>query len=58
MDEKIASAYDQAAAQLRELRDAFAQAGDLDRFQQKLTEFRLRCANRPAMLRRIQKLSQ
>ena len=28
MDQKIASAYDQAAAQLQEMRDAYAQAGD------------------------------
>jgi hypothetical protein len=56
MDQKIASAYDQAAAQLLELRDAYAQAGDIAGFQQKLTGFRLRYSNRPAMLRRIEKL--
>ena len=56
MDQKIASAYDQAAAQLQELRDAYAQAGDIGDFQQKLTGFRLRYSNRPAMLRRIEKL--
>jgi hypothetical protein len=56
MDQKIASAYDQAADQLQELRDAYAQAGDMDGFQQKLTGFRLRYSNRPAMLRRIEKL--
>ena len=56
MDQKIASAYDQAAAQLQELRDAYAQAGDIGGFQQKLTGFRLRYSNRPAMLRRIEKL--
>ena len=55
MDQKIASAYDQAAAQLQELRDAYAQAGD-GGFQQKLDAFRLRFSNRPAMLRRIEKL--
>ena len=33
MDRKIASAYDQAAAQLQELRDAYAQAGDIVGFQ-------------------------
>src|SRR5437588_212241 len=32
MDQKIASAYDQAAAQLQELRDAYAQAGDNGEF--------------------------
>jgi hypothetical protein len=56
MDQKIASAYDQAAAQLQELRQAYAQAGDIAAFQQKLTGFRLRYSNRPAMLRRIEKL--
>jgi hypothetical protein len=56
MDQKIASAYDQAASQLQELRDAYAQDGDIGGFQQKLTGFRLRYSNRPAMLRRIEKL--
>ena len=56
MDQKIASAYDQAAGQLQELRDAYTQAGDLGGFQQKFGEFRVRYSNRPAMLRRIEKL--
>jgi hypothetical protein len=56
MDQKIASAYDQAAAQLQELRDAYAQAGDIGGFQQKLDGFRHRYSNRPAMLRRVEKL--
>jgi hypothetical protein len=56
MDQKIASACDQAAAQLQELHDAYAQAGDLGGFQQKLREFRVRYSNRPAMVRRIEKL--
>jgi hypothetical protein len=56
VDQRIASAYDQAAVQLRELRDAYAQAGDIGDFQQKLREFRVRYSNRPAMLRRIEKL--
>jgi hypothetical protein len=56
MDQKIASAYDQVAAQLQELRDAYAQAGDIGAFQQKLTGFRRRYSNRPAMLRRIENL--
>ena len=56
MDQKIASAYDQAAAQLQELRDADAQAGDTGGFQQKLNGFRRRYSNRPAMMRRIEKL--
>ena len=56
MEQKIASAYDQAAAQLQELRDAYAQAGESAGFEQKLTGFRRRYSNRPAMLRRIEKL--
>ena len=56
MDQKIASAYDQVATQLQELRDAYAQADDIGAFQQKLTAFRGRYSNRPAMLRRIEKL--
>ena len=56
MAQKIASAYDQAATQLQELRDAYAQAGDIGGFQQKLIEFRRRYSNRPAMMRRIEKL--
>ncbi len=56
MDQKIASAYDQAAAQLQELGRAYAQAGDAAGFQQKLDAFRRRYSNRPAMLRRIEKL--
>ena len=56
MEQKIASAYAQAAAQLQELRDAYAQTGDIGGYQQKLDGFRLRYSNRPAMLRRIEKL--
>jgi hypothetical protein len=56
MDQKIATAYDQVAAQLQELRDAYAQAGDIGGFQEKLAGFRRRYSNRPAMLRRIEKL--
>jgi hypothetical protein len=56
MDQKAAAAYDQVAAQLQELRDACAQARAIEDFQRKLTEFRRRYSNRPAMLRRIEKL--
>jgi hypothetical protein len=56
MDQKIASAYEQVAIQLHELRDAYAQASDIGAFQQKLKGFRARYSNRPAMLRRIEKL--
>ena len=40
MDQKIASAYNQAAAQLQELRDAHAQAGKDAKFREKLAAFR------------------
>jgi hypothetical protein len=56
IDQKIASAYDQVATQLEELHDAYAQAGDIDSFRQRLGGFRVRYSNRPAMLRRIEKL--
>jgi leucyl aminopeptidase (aminopeptidase T) len=56
MDQKVTAAYDQVAAQLKELRDAHEQAGESARFQQKLTAFRDRYARRPAMMCRIEKL--
>lgn len=56
MDRQVASAYDQVATQLEELRDAYAQAGDTGGFQQKLSGFRQCYAKRSAMLRRIVKL--
>ncbi len=56
MAEKTASTYDQVATHLRDLSDAHAQAGDSASFQQQLDAFRDRYANRPAMLRRIDKL--
>jgi hypothetical protein len=56
MDQKIASAYDQAATQLQELRDAYSQAGSVGLFQQSLAGFRRRYSNRPAMMRRIERL--
>ena len=56
MDQKVASAYEQAASQLQELRDAYEQAGEHTTFQQKLAAFRERYVRRPAMLRRIEKL--
>jgi hypothetical protein len=56
MDQEVASAYDQVAAELQELSDAYVQAGNIRGFQQKLTAFRKRSSNRPAMLRRVEKL--
>ena len=56
MDQKIASVYDQATAQLQELRDAYLQAQETASFQQKLNAFRERYARRSAMIRRIEDL--
>ncbi len=56
MDEKIASAYDNAATQLTELHDAYEQAGRDTEFRDKLTTFRERYSRRPAMMRRIKEL--
>jgi hypothetical protein len=56
MDQKIAAAYDQVAAQLQELHDAHEQAGEEASFRQKLAAFRERYARRSGMLRRIEKL--
>lgn len=56
MDQKISSAYDEAANQLQELHDAYSQAGDSAEFNRRMGEFRTRYSNRPAMLRRIEKL--
>jgi hypothetical protein len=56
MDQKIASAYDQAAAQLQELRDAYRQAGQDASFQKRLGTFRERYGRRPAMMRRVEHL--
>ncbi len=56
IDQKIASAYDQAAAQLQELRDAHEQAGKAARFQERLAAFRERYARRQAMMRRVKNL--
>ena len=56
MDQKIASAYDDAAAQLKELRDAYKQADKDAEFQDRLAAFREHYARRPAMMRRIKEL--
>jgi hypothetical protein len=56
MEEKIASAYDNVAAQLKELRDAYKQADKESVFQNELKGFRDRYSRRPAMMRRIKEL--
>ncbi len=56
MEEKIASAYDDVAEQLKELRDAYQQANRGREFLERLEAFRNRYARRPAMMRRIEEL--
>ena len=56
MDQKIASAYDDAAAQLKELRDAYKQGDNDAEFQSRLALFRDHYSRRPAMMRRIEEL--
>ncbi len=56
MEEKIASAYDTVAAQLKELRDACKQADKERDFQDRLEGFREHYSRRPAMMRRIEEL--
>ena len=56
MDQRSLSIYDQVATQLEDLRDAYRQAGDSTVFDQRLTAFRKRYSNRPAMLGRIKHL--
>jgi hypothetical protein len=56
MEEKIASAYDKVAAQLKELHEAYEQTVRNDDFQDQLTLFRGRYSRRPAMMRRIKEL--
>ncbi len=56
MNEKKSSAYDNVAAQLAELREAYEQAGRSFDFQKKLSAFREAYSRRPAMMRRIEEL--
>jgi hypothetical protein len=56
MEEKVASAYDSVATQLKELRDAHKQAGKDGEFQERLDALRARYSRRPAMMRRIKEL--
>ena len=56
MEEKIASAYDNVADQLKELRDAYQQANRENDFQHRLEAFRDRYSRRPTMMRRIKEL--
>ena len=58
MDQKVASAYDDAAKQLKELRAAYQQAGKDSAFQTRLNTSRDQYARRPAMMRRIKALHE
>lgn len=56
MERKVASAYDEVAAKLSELRDSYLQADREADFKQQLEDFRDRYSRRSGMLRRIAKL--
>jgi len=56
IDQKIASAYDQAASRLQELRDAYVEASETRQFQRRIAAFRIKYSNRPGLLRRINDL--
>ena len=56
MEEKKASAYDRVATQLREMHEAYEQAGRGGDFQNRLVAFREAYSRRPAMMRRIREL--
>ncbi|NLH74818.1 MAG: hypothetical protein GX456_17350 [Verrucomicrobia bacterium] len=56
MDQKSASAYEEVAVQLQDLRDAYLQAGNHASFRAKLSAFRQKYSHRPAMMRRIEGL--
>ncbi len=58
MEQKIASVYDKVARQLSELRDAYALAGQSTGFVKRLADFQNRYSNRPAMMRRIEKIKE
>ncbi len=56
MVRKTASVYDDVAARLTELRDAYKQAGRDAEFAGRLASFRNRYQSRPTMMRRIEEL--
>lgn len=56
VDQKTASAYDNVATQLKELRDAYEQEDGAAQFQNRLAAFRQQYARRPAMMKRIKGL--
>lgn len=56
MNQKTTAAYEQVAAHLEELRDAYDQANECATFQRRLATFREHYAHRPAMMRRIREL--
>lgn len=56
LEKKSASVYDTAARRLRELRDAYGQAGEVDEFAERLSVFRMQYGRRPALMRRLDEL--
>lgn len=54
---KTPSAYDTAAKQLKELRDAYFQQDDLGEFLERMSLFRGRYGRRPALIRRLDELA-
>jgi hypothetical protein len=55
---KTGSAYDEAVRHLRDLRDAYALAGRVPEYEQRLREFNDRNVRRPALVSRIEKMQQ
>jgi hypothetical protein len=56
LKKKTPSAYDAAVEQLKDLRDAYAQADESKEFMARFSQFRMRYGQRPALLRRVDKL--
>ena len=57
LEKKTAAVYDSAAWKVEELRDAYAQADECEKFAERLSLFRTRYGNRPALMRRINEIS-
>ncbi len=56
LEKKTSSVYDVAAKQIKELHDAYDQAGDAGEFVERLSLFRGRYGRRPALMRRLGEL--
>jgi hypothetical protein len=55
IEEKQAKPYDQAASLLTDLRELAIYQGDTDRYAKRVADIARTYANRPALLRRLQK---